>query len=41
MLRPWADVEPDAVLRGHGPVADLLAGLAAGARRREDLVLLP
>lgn len=24
VLRPWLDVEPDAVLPGHGPVAELL-----------------
>lgn len=40
VLVPWLDVEPDAVLPGHGPVRDLLARLdAAGVRRREDLQL--
>jgi 2-amino-4-hydroxy-6-hydroxymethyldihydropteridine diphosphokinase len=29
VLRPWLEVEPDAVLPGHGRVADLLAGLEA------------
>ena len=24
MLVPWADVDPDAVLTGHGRVADLI-----------------
>ena len=41
MLRPWLDVDPDAVLPGHGPVAALLAALGpdaeAGLRRRDDL----
>jgi 2-amino-4-hydroxy-6-hydroxymethyldihydropteridine diphosphokinase len=45
VLRPWLDVEPDAVLPGHGPVAALLAALGpdaeAGMRRRDDLGLLP
>jgi 2-amino-4-hydroxy-6-hydroxymethyldihydropteridine diphosphokinase len=45
VLRPWLDVEPDAVLPGHGPVADLLAALGPdaerGMRRRDDLVLAP
>ncbi len=43
VLRPWLDVEPDAVLPGHGPVAALLAALGpeaeAGMRRRDDLLL--
>lgn len=40
VLAPWADVEPDAVLLGHGRVKDLLAGLdVSGIRRRDDLVL--
>ncbi len=25
VLAPWADVEPDAILPGHGPIRDLLA----------------
>ena len=44
VLRPWLDVDPDAVLPGHGPVAALLAALGPGAedgmRRRDDLPLL-
>jgi 2-amino-4-hydroxy-6-hydroxymethyldihydropteridine diphosphokinase len=44
VLRPWLDVDPGAVLPGHGPVADLLAALGPGAedgmRRRDDLVLV-
>ncbi|TIC79389.1 2-amino-4-hydroxy-6-hydroxymethyldihydropteridine diphosphokinase [Nocardioides sp. GY 10127] len=40
VLKPWYDLEPDAVLPDHGPIADLLAGLGtAGVRLREDLVL--
>jgi 2-amino-4-hydroxy-6-hydroxymethyldihydropteridine diphosphokinase len=30
VLRPWLEVDPDAVLRGHGRVDKLLAGLAGG-----------
>jgi 2-amino-4-hydroxy-6-hydroxymethyldihydropteridine diphosphokinase len=45
VLRPWLDVEPHAVLPGHGPVAALLAALGpdaeAGMRRRDDLRLVP
>ena len=40
VLAPWVDVQPDALLPGHGRVKDLLAGLdLSGIRRREDLVL--
>jgi 2-amino-4-hydroxy-6-hydroxymethyldihydropteridine diphosphokinase len=45
VLRPWLDVDPAAVLPGHGPVAGLLAALGpdaeAGMRRRDDLTLTP
>jgi 2-amino-4-hydroxy-6-hydroxymethyldihydropteridine diphosphokinase len=45
VLRPWLDVDPDAVLPGHGPVVRVLAALGpdaeAGMRRRDDLVLRP
>jgi 2-amino-4-hydroxy-6-hydroxymethyldihydropteridine diphosphokinase len=45
VLRPWLDVDADAVLPGHGPVKALLAALGpdaeAGMRRRDDLVLVP
>ncbi len=45
VLRPWLDVDPAAVLPGHGPVAVLLAALGPdaehGMRRRDDLVLAP
>ena len=44
VLRPWLDVDPGAVLPGHGPVARLLEALGpdaeTGMRRRDDLVLL-
>jgi 2-amino-4-hydroxy-6-hydroxymethyldihydropteridine diphosphokinase len=40
VLAPWADLEPDAVLPGVGPVKDLLAALdLSEVRRRDDLVL--
>ena len=33
VLKPWLAVDPDAVLPGHGRVADLVAGLDDSARR--------
>jgi 2-amino-4-hydroxy-6-hydroxymethyldihydropteridine diphosphokinase len=43
VLVPWHDVAPDAVLAGHGRVADLVAALPAAerrtVRRRKDQVL--
>lgn len=40
VLLPWFEVAPEAELVGHGPIADLLAGLgAAGVRRRDDLAI--
>lgn len=40
VLVPWLEVDPDAVLVGHGRVADLLAHLdVAGVRRRDGLTL--
>ena len=40
MLRPWADIDPDAEITGRGAVRDLLAGVAdQELRRRDDLVL--
>jgi 2-amino-4-hydroxy-6-hydroxymethyldihydropteridine diphosphokinase len=40
VLAPWADVQPEAVLPGRGPVRDLLAQLdVSGIVRRDDLVL--
>ncbi|MHA6796906.1 2-amino-4-hydroxy-6-hydroxymethyldihydropteridine diphosphokinase [Pseudonocardia bannensis] len=41
VLLPWLDVDPDAVLPGHGPVRALLDALpaadTAGMHRRDDL----
>jgi len=31
VLEPWAEIEPEAVLRGHGPIASLLAALPDGS----------
>jgi 2-amino-4-hydroxy-6-hydroxymethyldihydropteridine diphosphokinase len=43
VLVPWADIEPDVLLPGHGRVADLAAALRTGdpeaVRRRDDLIL--
>ncbi|WP_370413462.1 2-amino-4-hydroxy-6-hydroxymethyldihydropteridine diphosphokinase [Streptomyces fradiae] len=40
VLAPWHDVDPDAQLPGHGPVADLLAALGTeGVVPRPDLEL--
>ncbi len=40
VLMPWLDVEPAAVLPGHGAVRDLVAALdTTGVRRRDDLAL--
>jgi 2-amino-4-hydroxy-6-hydroxymethyldihydropteridine diphosphokinase len=43
VLVPWLDVAPDAVLAGHGRVAELVAGLSPAQRRsvqrRDDLTL--
>lgn len=45
VLGPWLDADPDAVLDGHGPVAELLAALPeadrSAMRRRDDLPLRP
>ena len=45
VLIPWLAVDPDADLPGHGPIADLLAGLPESERAdvhlREDLSLQP
>ena len=42
VLAPWLDADPDAVLPGHGPVSELLAGLgAAGVRRSATVLTLP
>lgn len=43
VLIPWLEVEPDATLPGHGPVADLLDALPEASkedvRLRADLIL--
>lgn len=40
VLVPWADVDPDAVLPGHGTVVDLARAVGtAGVTRRDDLTL--
>lgn len=40
VLRPWLDLDPQADLPDHGPVADLLARVGEdGVQRRDDLVL--
>ncbi|WP_026414148.1 2-amino-4-hydroxy-6-hydroxymethyldihydropteridine diphosphokinase [Actinomadura oligospora] len=46
VLVPWADIEPDVLLPGHGRVGDLAAeamrtGGPDAARRRDDLSLQP
>ncbi|GGM44843.1 2-amino-4-hydroxy-6-hydroxymethyldihydropteridine diphosphokinase [Longimycelium tulufanense] len=40
VLVPWHDIEPDAVLPGHGPIAELLEKVSTeGVHRRDDLAL--
>ena len=40
VLKPWFDLEPDAVLPDAGPIADLLAAIGTdGLALREDLAL--
>lgn len=40
VLKPWLDIEPDAVLPDAGPVAELLADTdQSGMTRRDDLTL--
>ena len=42
VLRPWLDIDPDAVLPGRGRVDALLAALGEdGLHRRDDLDLVP
>jgi 2-amino-4-hydroxy-6-hydroxymethyldihydropteridine diphosphokinase len=40
VLAPWHDVDPDAALAGHGPVAELLAKADANGLRRSNLRLV-
>lgn len=40
VLIPWLDLDPGAVLPGHGPVRELVASVdTTGVRRRDDLTL--
>ncbi|PVG82459.1 2-amino-4-hydroxy-6-hydroxymethyldihydropteridine diphosphokinase [Nocardioides gansuensis] len=40
VLQPWFELEPDAVLPGHGPISELLEKVDTSIlKRREDLVL--
>lgn len=40
VLRPWSDLEPDAVFPGEGPIADILARIGQdGMTLRADLIL--
>jgi 2-amino-4-hydroxy-6-hydroxymethyldihydropteridine diphosphokinase len=40
VLRPWHDIDPDAVIPGRGPIARLLGGLSTeGVELRPDLLL--
>ncbi|MFC0038259.1 2-amino-4-hydroxy-6-hydroxymethyldihydropteridine diphosphokinase [Actinomadura rayongensis] len=41
VLVPWADVDPDGRLAGHGRVGDLAASAGGGVARRADLTLQP
>jgi len=40
VLAPWHDADPDAVLPGHGRVADLLAGVDLTGIRRSGMPLV-
>ncbi|MDX6262649.1 MAG: 2-amino-4-hydroxy-6-hydroxymethyldihydropteridine diphosphokinase, partial [Kribbellaceae bacterium] len=40
VLAPWLDIEPDAVLPGVGPVAELLAKVGSdGVKKLDDLTI--
>jgi 2-amino-4-hydroxy-6-hydroxymethyldihydropteridine diphosphokinase len=39
VLAPWHGVDPDAVLPGHGPVAELLASVDQSGIRRSEVAL--
>ena len=40
MLKPWFDLEPDAVLPDRGPIADLLGAVGLdGVTQRDDVAL--
>jgi 2-amino-4-hydroxy-6-hydroxymethyldihydropteridine diphosphokinase len=40
VLAPWHDVDPNAVLPGYGPVAELLARVGQAGIRRSDVPLV-
>lgn len=38
VLVPWHDIDPDAELEGHGPIADLIEDVdVSGVKRRDDI----
>lgn len=40
VLVPWLDIDPSGTLKGHGPIADLVAGLdTSTVSRRDDIVI--
>jgi 2-amino-4-hydroxy-6-hydroxymethyldihydropteridine diphosphokinase len=39
VLAPWHDLDPDAILPGHGAVSELLTAVADGGIRRSDYTL--
>ena len=39
VLAPWLDIEPDAVLPGHGPVTELLAKVGTEGVTKLDIEL--
>jgi 2-amino-4-hydroxy-6-hydroxymethyldihydropteridine diphosphokinase len=40
VLAPWHDADPEAILPGHGPVADLLARVGQAGIRRSEVHLV-
>ena len=41
VLVPWCDLDPDAVVPGHGPLRNLLAALDVAGVRRTPIVVAP
>jgi len=40
VLVPWLDIDPEGVIEGRGPIAELVAGLdTSGVHRRDDIVI--
>ncbi len=40
VLVPWLDIDPEGVIEGRGPIAELVVGLdTSGVRRRDDIVI--